>query len=212
MSLAPLPIRLFCDIAAPSALADLNRGSQPPSFYRGDDIEIDIGVGQNGALLTSLANVASVTCLLFAAENDTNGPMMTSGVPASAMNLALTQANWTAGGGASGNCHAAFLFPNSQTAISLNGSASVNYWLRVTAQTTETPAKQITLLNGPITVRDGPVSTAAAPPASAATFRYYSVAGQYVPQLLDAATGQWHTLAIYNDGGILTLQLSDQGY
>ena len=40
-------------------------------FYRGDDIEIDIGIGQNGALLTSLGNVASVTCQLFQSETDT---------------------------------------------------------------------------------------------------------------------------------------------
>ena len=71
MALTPLPIRLFCDLASPASLNDLNRNSQPPSFYRGDDIEIDIGLGENGNLLTSLANVASVTCQLFAAENDT---------------------------------------------------------------------------------------------------------------------------------------------
>ena len=53
-ALTPLPIRLFCDLAAPANLLDLNRG-QPPFFYRGDDVEIDIGIGENGALLTGLA-------------------------------------------------------------------------------------------------------------------------------------------------------------
>ena len=49
MPLTPLPIRLFCDLAFPSNLNDLNRNSQPPSFYRGDDVEIDIGLGENGS-------------------------------------------------------------------------------------------------------------------------------------------------------------------
>jgi hypothetical protein len=213
MALTPLPIRLFCDLASPSNQQDLNRGSQPPVFYRGDDIEIDIGIGQNGSLLTPLAGsgaggIASVTAQLFQTENDTNNPMMAGTVLAANMNLTLTQANWNAGGSA--NSHASFIFPNSQTAVSLNGLASVNYWLRITAQTTDTTPKSITLLDGFITVRDGPIPTLSIPPL--AQFRTYSVDGQVVPQLLDTSTGLYHTLAIYNDGGVLTLQLSDQGY
>ncbi len=205
--LAPLPIRLFCDLAAPANLLDLNRG-QPPSFYRGDDVEIDIGLGESGNLLTSLSNVASVTAQVFASANDTTGPMMSSTVAAANMNLGLTQTEWS--NDSAPFYHAAFLFPNSQTAISLGGQASVNYWLHITAQTTDTVPKIITLLDGPITVRDGPIIAASPPPAAA--LRFYTVSGQIVPQLLDSTSGLYHTLAIYNDGGVLTLQLSDQGY
>ncbi|HEX3717846.1 MAG TPA: hypothetical protein VH595_07745 [Verrucomicrobiae bacterium] len=212
-SLTPLPIRLFCDLATPTTRIDVNRNAAP-AFYRGDDIQIDIGIGQNGSLLaptiasSGAGGIASVTCQIFAAENDANAPMMSCTVAAGAMNLALTQANWNAGGSA--NSHAQFVFPNSQTAISLNGAASVNYWLRITAQTTDTTARTITLLDGPITVKDGPISTASAPPL--AQFRFYMVAGQTVPQLLDTTTGLYHTLGIMNDEGVLTLQLSDAGY
>ena len=46
--LAPLAIRLFCDLAARNqAVMDLNTG-QAPLFYRGDDVEIDIGMGEDG--------------------------------------------------------------------------------------------------------------------------------------------------------------------
>ena len=206
MPLTPLPIRLFCDLASPGNLNDLNRNSQPPTFYRGDDIEIDIGLGENGAVLTSLSNVASVTAQIFAAENDTSAPMMSG--TASTINTGLTQTEWT--NNTTPFYHAAFVFPNSQTAISLGGASSVNYWLRITAQTTDSPPKTITVLNGPITVKDGPFSTASAPPL--AQFRLYTVAGQIVPQILDPSTGLYHTLSILNDGGVLTLQLSDQGY
>ena len=206
MPLAPLPIRLFCDLASPGNLNDLNRNSQPPYFYRGDDIEIDIGLGENGALLTSLSNVASITAQIFAAENDTSAPMMSG--TASTINTGLTQTEWT--NNTTPFYHAAFVFPNSQTAINLNGNASVNYWLRITAQTTDSPPKNITILDGLITVKDGPISTASSP--ALAAFRLYTVAGAILPQLLDTTTGLYHTLAILNDGGVLTLQLSDQGY
>jgi hypothetical protein len=211
MALAPLPIRLFCDIASPATLQDLNRNSQPPGFYRGDDIEIDIGIGENGSLLTGLATsgaggIGSVTAQIFQSENDTNPPMMSC--TTTAINTSLTQTEWNSD--TSPYYHAAFVFPNSQTAVSLNGQPSVNYWLRVTAQTTDATPRTITLLDGPITVRDGPISTASAPPL--AQWRAYTVAGQIVLQLLDASTGLYHTLAVDNDAGVLTLQLSDQGY
>lgn len=212
MSFSPLSMRLFCDLAAPANLVDLNRG-QPPQFFRGDDIEIDIGIGENGALLTGLASsgaggIGSVTCQIFQAENDGGAPQMSATVLGSAMNFGLTQSNWNAGG--SSNAHANFIFPNSQTAIGLGGAASVNYWLRITAQTTDSTPKVITLLNGPITVKDGPVSTLSA--VAPAALRLYAVSGQIVPQLLDASTGLYHTLSVLNQNGELSLQLSDQGY
>jgi hypothetical protein len=211
--LTPLPIRLFCDLATPNQLNDLNRNSQPPLFYRGDDIEIDIGIGQSGALLTSLASsgaggIANVTLQIFVAENDTNPPMISATVLGSAMNLALTQLEWT--NNTAPFYHAAFVIPGSRTAVTLSGQPSVNFWVRITATTTDTTPKTITILDGPITVKDGPISTASVPPA--AQFRSYVVAGQTVLQLLDTTTGLYHTLALYNDSGSLTLQISDQGY
>jgi hypothetical protein len=212
-AVTPYPIRLFCDIATPNNLFDLNR-SQAPYFYRGDDIELDIGIGANGALLaptlpsSGAGGIASVTAQLFAAENDTNSPMMSATVLAGAMNLTLTQTNWNAGGSA--NSHAQILFPNSQTGVNLNGQASVNYWLRITALTTDTAPKLITLLNGPITVKDGPDTQLSAPPLAGA--RFFTVSGQLVFQILDPNTGLYHTLTTVNDDGVQTLQVSDQGY
>ena len=156
-ALAPLAIRLLCDLAARNQpVTDLNTG-QPAFFYRGDDVEIDIGIGETGALLApNLSNIASVTCQLFQRQNDPAAPMMSNTVPAAGMNLALTAAQWT--GGTAPFYHAAFVFPNSQTYIPLNGAASQNYWLRITLQTADATPKTITLLDGPITVLDGPVS------------------------------------------------------
>lgn len=207
MSLSPLPIRLFCDLAARNNVVDLNT-SQAALFYRGDDIEIDVGIGQNGALLTSLSNVASVSCQIFQNQSDPNPPMMSATVPAASMNLSLTQSQWSTN--TSPYYHAAFLFPNSQTAIGLNGQANVNYWIRILAQTTDTPAKIITLLDGLITVKDGPVSTAS-PPASA-WLRFQTVAGNIVPQLYDATSGHFYNLEIVTVNGVRTLSVGDTAF
>jgi hypothetical protein len=213
-TLAPLPIRLFCDIAAPQTRVDLNRTNAAPQFYRGNDVEIDIGIGQNGSLLaptiasSGAGGIASVTCQVFAEGNDTNAPMMAATVTAANMNLALTQANWNAGGSA--NSHAQFIFPNSQTGIPLNGAASQSYWLRVFATTTDTTPKIIPLIEGPITVLDSPITELSAPPLAGA--RFYTVSGQLVFQILDPNTGLYHTLSCYSDDGVMTTQISDQGY
>jgi hypothetical protein len=205
--LSPLPIRLFCDLAARGNVIDLNT-SQGAMFYRGDDIEIDIGIGQNGALLTSLGNVASVTCQVFQNETDPGAPLMSVAVAAAAMNLGLTQAQWT--NNTSPYCHAAFIFPNSQTAVSLGGQPSVNYWLRVLAQTTDTPSRVITLLDGPITVKDGPISAVSAP--QPAWFRLFTVAGNVVPQLYDPASGHYYNLEVDSVGGLRVVSLGDTAY
>jgi hypothetical protein len=207
MSLSPLPIRLFCDLAARNNVIDLNT-SQGAMFYRGDDIEIDIGLGQNGALLTSLGNIASVTCQVFQSETDPNAPMMSGTVPAANMNLGLTQAQWS--NNTSPYYHAAFVFPNSQTAVNLNGQATVNYWLRIFVQTTDSPAKLITLLDGPVTIKDGPISAASAP--QPAYFRFFTVAGNVVPQLYDPVSGHYYNLEIDTAGGMRTLSLGDIAY
>lgn len=207
MSLSPLPIRLFCDLAARNNVIDLNT-SQGALFYRGDDVEIDIGIGQNGALLTSLGNVANVTCQVFQSETDTNPPMMSATVLAGGMNLGLTQTEWT--NNTSPYYHAAFVFPNSQTAINLNGQSSVNYWLRVMAQTTDSPPKIVTLLDGPITVKDGPITSAS--PPTPAWFRFYTVAGNIVPQIYDPVSGHYYNLEIDTVAGIRTLSLGDVPY
>jgi hypothetical protein len=199
-AIAPLPIHLFCDLAAPGNLLDLNR-NQPPEFYRGDDIEIDIGIGEDGLLLApSLTGITSVICQVFASENDTNQAMMTCTVLVASMNLALTQTNWNAGGGA--NSHARFIFANGVTAISLGGAASVNYWLRITLQTSDATSKTITLQTGFITVKDGPIAN------RLPGFNIGTVNGVSVLQILDSGTGTYYTLSIFSDAGVETLQVN----
>jgi hypothetical protein len=197
-------IRLFCDQANRSNVLDLNT-TLTPVFYRGDDVEIDIGIGQSGNLLTSLSNVASVTAQIFQSETDPSPAMMACTVLAASMHLACTQAAWTAGTDA----HAAFIWPNSLTAITLNGQPSQNYWLRITALTTDATPKNYTLLDGEIVVKDGPISTASAPlPPSE---KFVTIAGVSWRAVLcpDGLYRVWQPVI---EGSVLTAGWSDQTY
>jgi hypothetical protein len=207
--MAPLAIRLFCDLALRSQQGtDINTG-QPPLFYRGDDVEIDIGIGLNGALLApNLENITSVSCQVFQAENDPNPPMMSCTVAAAQMNLGLTATQWA--NNTTPFYHAAFLFPNAQTAIGLNGQKSQNYWLRVTLLTADSTPKVVTLLDTSITVLDGPISTGS--PALTGNARMYTVGGVTVFQIKNDSDGLFYTVGIENAGGVPTLYLSNTGY
>jgi len=208
--IAVLPIRLLCDLAQRGTQpSDLNTNA-PPVFYRGDDVEIDIGIGSAGALLApTLTNITSVTCQIFAGgEADTNAPVMSRTVLAAAMNLTLTAAQWT--NNTTPFYHAAFIFPNAQTAVSLNGQASANMWLRITLATADATPKNITLLDCPITILDGPISGAGAVPTG--NVRFWTVGGLSVLQVRNDSDGKFYTLGVENSGGVPTLYLSDVGY
>ena len=210
-----VPIKLLCSLDAPGAFTDLNREAGT-SFIRGDDIQFDLAIGYEGQVITSTAGndegfpiisyINSITLQIFQSRNDTNPPMLSA--TTSTINTALTQADWT--NIATPFFHASIVIPNSQTAIPLNGAPSQNYWLRITAQTRDATPKTVTILDGPITVFDGPVSAASPPPLGG--FRFYTINGVVVPQLLDPTTGLYHTLSLLNDSGTFTVQLSDQGY
>src|SRR5579872_1123474 len=164
----PNPIRLLCDIYNRANTIDLNTG-QPAQFYRGDDIEIDIGVGTNGALYTNtIVNYSNIVCSVFRAQNDTNSPMMQAVAYATNFNTGLTAAQWT--NNAAPFYHAAFLFTGTQTAIPLSGNSSASYWLRIDALTTNNPTRTLTLEDGPITVFDGPISSLAPPIATGQSY------------------------------------------
>lgn len=91
-----------------------------------------------------------------------------------------------------------------------NRAATVNYWLRITALSSDATAKIITFLDAPITVKDGPITALSPPPLAGA--RFFTVGGQLVWQILDPDTGLYHTQIAKNDAGVETTELSDTGY
>jgi hypothetical protein len=216
---APDPIRIACDIANPFAtLTDLNT-SAAPYFVAGDDIQFDIGIFENGSLLspplsqTGAGGIASVTLQLFLVQNDSTPAQMAQTTTTIDTTLSTTQ--WNAGTLA----HASFVFGNQQTAISLNsnpptvlaGQTSAGVWLRIFATTSDPTPKRITLKEGGMTVQNAPLNQGTVVTPSFG-FRQSNVNGVIVPQFYDPQGQLWHTVQVLNQGGIFTLQVSDQGY
>jgi hypothetical protein len=209
------PIRLACDQAIRQGFpVDLNTG-QSPVFIRGDDLEFQIGVLQNGNVVTNWTNVASITLEVYATQNDTNAPMIatnistTNAVPI--FNPNLTQANWTNGVDTmSTNQHADIFIPSASSSINLNGQASQSYWLRIFLSTTNTPVRTYTVLEGTITVIDGPIANETVPVP--ANFRVWDVNGNWTPQIYDPVSGHYYNLEIDTVAGIRTLSVGDIAY
>jgi hypothetical protein len=214
----PDPIRLACDIANPfEALIDLSNETAP-FFVRGDDIQFDIGIFENGSLMNGLlasgpGAIASVTLQLFLVQNDANPAQMAQST--SAINIGLTTSQWNQGSqassGGSSNAHCSFVFPNAQTVINLNGGTSLGLWLRIYATTADTPSKRITIAEGNMTVKDGPINLGSVISPTVG-WRLSTVNGVVVPQWYDPVGALWHTVQILNTMGTFTLQVSDQGY
>lgn len=226
--IAPDPIRIACDIANPfSSLVDLNTGTSP-YFVAGDDIEFDIGIFENNSLVspplsqTGVGGIASITLQLFLFQNDTTPAQMAQ--TTTGINTTLTAAQWNAGGYSPGApnynfSHAAFVFGNQQTAISLNsnpptvlgGQNAASVWLRIFATTSDPSPKRITLKEGGMTVQNAPLNQGTIVTPSYG-FRQSTVNGVIVPQFYDPITQLWYTAQVLNQGGIKTLQFSDIGY
>ena len=70
--------------------------------------------------------------------------------------------------------------------------------------------------NGVMTLQLGdqgfvaPILSPISPPNS--LWRFWAINNVPTPQIIDTNTGLFHSIMVYNDGGVLTLQLSDQGY
>jgi hypothetical protein len=215
-NIAPIPIRLLCNLDDIGPLQDINNALAVPLFVRGDDIEIDIGLAIAGALITGMAsgggagNIASITCQLFASENDTNAAMLSQTIGQASINFALTQLNWNAGG--SGNSHAQFKFTAAQTNFLIpNGQDQVQLWLRIYITTGDATAKQITCAGGGIIVKDAPLGV----PGSAltgGTFRQFVDNGGTLRFQIQCADGTWHSLGVILDGPNYALFIDQTPY
>jgi hypothetical protein len=100
---------------------------------------------------------------------------------------------------------------NSNPPLVLNGQVSATVWLRIFASTSDPTPKRITLKEGSMAVNNGPLNAGVATTPSSG-FRMSNVNGVIVPQLYDPISASWHTLGILNQGGVFTVQASDQGY
>jgi len=200
------PIRIKADVASYEPPVD-ERTGKTPQLRRGNDVQFEIGVFDNG-VLQDIANIASITLTVkdLAAVDDTSAPdagapapesaaLMTQTLDAAAMDAALTGAAWEDGSGA----HARIGFSASETNI-----ARGEKWFAVWVTTTGSPARVVTLSAGRLFVLEDGVGLADSPPDTSAQYfdapqsdARYARRSENLADLTDSAAARGH-LQVYS--------------
>jgi hypothetical protein len=175
-------LRLACNLFSFDGPKDKATG-QKPILWCSNDYRIEIaafnGTPAEGTLVSSFANIASITCELKAKGTGGAAPTPGSTPLASATIVspaACTYADWIADLAQ----HAVFEFSSAE----MNQTAA-DVWLVISAETTDAPAKTITLLAGEVTLReDGYNSAGTAPVASNSAYTKAEADARYVKEYL----------------------------
>ena len=156
-------LRLAADAASFDAPLDVLRRATP-QFWRGNDVQFEIAMFFNGALL-DVSNLASLTLEIRPlgangqAPDPSFAPLM--GATVTAFDNTTTLDNWNAGT----NQHAVVIFTAAQSNISAGAA-----WLSIFAITNDSPGRVITLCAGPVRVLEDGAGLATTPTPTADTF------------------------------------------
>lgn len=157
-----------------------------PLLWRGTDTQFELAVFFDGALMDP-STLSSLRLQVKPADNRIGTALMDKTI--TTFNAALTQANWDN----KTDQHCVVSFLNSETNFVI-GADSKDYWLVVTALTTDVPARKVTLGTSTVTVVESGSTDGSTPPAGDPLF--YTGAqsdARYVLKGGDTMTGllQW---------------------
>ncbi len=162
-------VRLMVDASQAGGINDVATGGTP-QFWNGADVQFELGIFY-GNSLAAVDNLASITVDIKREDPRTGVPLMSQTIAATALNNGLTLAAWN--GGATADCHAAVKFSSANNQF-IFPDASANYWLVISALTTDSPAHKIVLGATPVTVMESGFGTVAS--AAVATPSFYTSA------------------------------------
>ena len=162
-------IRLAIDTSQMANINDVLTGNAP-MFWNGVDLQFELGIFR-GAVLAGIGNFDSITLDLKEADPRTGLPLMSRTIASGALNQALTLDAWN--GGAATDCHALITFTNEQSNLDLDDD-TVQFWLVISALTSDSPAHKIVLGATVLTVEEG--GEGVEPPAAVVTPAYYTAA------------------------------------
>jgi hypothetical protein len=156
-------LRVAADAASFDAPLDVLRRATP-QFWRGNDVQFEIAVFFNGALL-DVSNLASLTLEIRPlganghAPDPSFAPLM--GATVTSFDNTTTLDNWNAGT----NQQALVVFTAAQSNIAAGAA-----WLSIFAITNDSPGRLITLCAGPVRVLEDGAGLATTPTPAADTF------------------------------------------
>jgi hypothetical protein len=163
--------------------------SQVPKLWRGNDVQFEIGVFYGNDIM-SIEDLASMT--LQVRDGRTGTVQMSKTIDAADMDNTLDADTWED----ESKQHALISFTGAETSLSLgsSGETSKDLWMVVAAQTTNTPAREITLAAGTFTIEEDGYGTGDTPPTPEDD--YYTQAESDARYMLQSDAGvktRWHT-------------------
>jgi len=180
-------IRFFADESKLTSerMADIYTDATP-EMWRGNDVQFEIGIGHDDAIVEDVSNIASVT-LDVKPENRTGAALITKTVQSGDINT-ITQDNWD-------NKKAQNIlveFAGAETNIDMLGNNERDLWLVISYITNDNPGKSLTLQHTIFkVVEDG---TGSSEVTAADPQNYYSKAeadARYVQKHAAQARSAW---------------------
>jgi hypothetical protein len=129
-------IRLAADAGKKTSekIKDVFTGGTP-ELWRGNDVRIEIGLFLDSTILSDITNIATLTLEVKPTADKTAAPLMTKTLTSGDLTACL-DADWTAKTGQ----HGVIEFTGTESNIPV-----ASYWLVISATTTDSPGKSITI-------------------------------------------------------------------
>jgi hypothetical protein len=195
MNLSAQIVRVGIDVSNFEALKDAVSG-QPLRCWKGNDLLVQLGFFL-GTTLLGIGEIASVTLQIKATR--TGATLIERTVGPSAFDAGLTEATWAAGT----NQHVTLEISAAETdLLAITAPATfATFWIVIAAQTTHSPAKNLTVNAGLFTVfEDGyTVAGLVTPPAPVAGYYTQGEAdARYLPLAAAGASARWYNGTWYH--------------
>lgn len=143
-------IRIPCAVGAdPTKTPAFNAlTGKAPAFWNGNNLGIEFALldASGATVQTDFSNVASVT-VEIKTNQSTDSLLASKTIAVADLNTALDQAGWDAGTAQ----HGTATFAASETRLISSGT-TLTAWLVISYLTTDSPADQVTVYGGPITI------------------------------------------------------------
>lgn len=215
-------IRLAADAAKQTTAYMLDQfTSATPELWRGNDVQFEIALFVNDAIVDDLSNIASLSVEVKDAADRDGAALMTKTLAAADL-TACTDENWTNHSGQ----HASVAFTAAEANVAIESGNTRNCWLVVSVTTIDDPGRQVTIQATSLLLVEDGTGDAGVPPNN--TDNYYtkgsadaryqqkhadgaSIAfkdGQH-PYLYCTGDAKWYPLVVSLVDGIAVLGLGE---
>jgi hypothetical protein len=207
-------IRLAADAGKKTSekIKDVFTGGTP-ELWRGNDVRFEIGLFLDSTILSDISNIATLTLEVKDAADKTGAPLMTKTLTSGDLTACL-DADWTAKTGQ----HGVIEFTGTESNIPV-----ASYWLVISATTTDSPGKSITIGATDFSIVEDGAGSAGSP----ATYEnnVYTKGesdGRFVQKhadqawfqdhngtlrIYEASTDKWYGVVVTISGGVPTITL-----